>query len=363
MTRLNRLASWAQTPLLLVCLTLVVALVGVAGDVTVARVATLTLVAVVFVTGLSTFTGNSGVMSFGHVTFMAMGAYTTAYLTIPVQLKRSLFADLPGPLEWLAEIQAGFPVALLAGGLVATVLGLVTAPVVARLSGLQSGIATLALLLITYNVLNSWTEVTRGSSSMIGIPQSTTTWSAFGVAASVIVAAWAYRCSRSGLQLQASREDFWAAQAAGISVGRHRATAWVLSSFVCGLSGALYAGYLTSFNVNGFFLAATFSFVVMVVVGGYLSLSGAVVGAIGISLLQELLRRLQDGQFTGGSELPPGVADLIVAAVLLVVLVRSPYGLMGVRELRLPSRRERDGAEDQAGEVEPAGVPRDRVRG
>ena len=55
-----------------------------------------------------------------------------------------------------------------------------------------------------------------------------------------------------------------------------------------------------------------------------------------LSALQEVLRRLQDGQFTGGNELPAGVADLIVASVLLLVLVKRPYGLMGVRELGLP---------------------------
>ncbi|AJR17983.1 branched-chain amino acid ABC transporter permease [Pimelobacter simplex] len=350
MKNLNRLLAAVQTPAILVGLVLLAALVGVTGDVTTARVATLALVSVVFVVGLSVFSGNSGVMSFGHVMFMAAGAYTTAYLTIPVPLKKTLFSDLPGWLSWLAEVHSSFPVALLAGGLVAAVVGLVTAPVVARLSGLQSGIATLAMLLITYNVLNSWTEVTRGSSSMIGIPRGTTTWWAFGVAAAAVVVAWLYRCSRSGLQLRASREDFWAAQASGIAVGRHRATAWVLSALVCGLAGALYAGYLTSFNVNGFFLTATFSFVVMIVLGGYLSLSGAVVGALAVSALQEVLRRFQDGQFTGGNELPAGVADLIVAAVLLVVLVKAPYGLMGVRELRLPrlTRRGRGDAERSA---------------
>lgn len=331
-----RLTTWVQTPVILVGLVLLAAMVGATGDVTTAQVATLALVSVVFVTGLSIFSGNSGVMSFGHVMFMAVGAYTTAYLTIPVPLKKTLFADLPGWLSWLGDIHSSFPVAVLAGGTAAAVLGIVTAPVVARLSGLQSGIATLAMLLITYNVLNSWTEVTRGSSSMIGIPRGTTIWGAFGVAAIAVVAAWAYRCSRGGLQLRASREDYWAAQASGIAVGRHRATAWVLSAFVCGLAGALYAGFLTTFNVNGFFLTATFSFVVMIVLGGYLSLSGAVVGALVVSTLQEVLRRFQDGQFTGGSELPAGVADLIVAAILLIVLVKAPLGLMGVRELTLP---------------------------
>ena len=174
---------------------------------------------------------------------------------------------------------------------------------------------------------------------MIGIPKNTTTWLSFTVAALSIVVAWFYKRSRSGLQLQASREDFWAAEASGINVGRHRALSWIISAFLCGLAGSLYAGYLTTFNVNGFYLSTTFAFIVMVVLGGYLSLSGAVIGAVLVSALQEVLRRLQDVQFAGGSSLPPGIADLILAAILLFVLVKAPYGLMGVRELAFPQRR------------------------
>jgi len=339
MTQPSRIRRLFETPLLLIAVVGVVALVAILGDPTITRVAVQGLIAVVFVAGLSLFSGNSGVMSFGHVSFMAVGAYTTAYLTIPVNLKSSMFSDLPEPLVFLATIHAPFPVAILVSGLAAAALALITAPVMARLGGLQAGIATLALLVIVFTVLNSWTDVTRGSSSMIGLPKSTTVWWAAGIAALVIVMAWAYKKSRSGLQLQASREDFLAATASGIAVGRHRVYAWVLSSIPVGFAGALYAGYLTTFNSRTFFLTLTFSFIVMIVLGGYLSLSGAVLGALGVSVLQEVLRRFQDGAFTGGNSLPAGIADLILAAVLLFVLVKAPLGLMGTKELRLFRKR------------------------
>lgn len=338
---MNSLSNKLQTPVLLIAVAAVVLAVGAAGGPTLERVATLALISVVFVVGLSTFSGNSGVMSFGHVAFMAIGAYTTAYLTIPVPLKGVLFANLPDRLSWLADVHASTVTTIAISCAAAVVAGLITAPVVARLSGLQSGIATLAFLLVAYNVLNSWTDVTRGSSSMIGLPKSTTILTAFVAAAAAIAIGWAYRTSRSGLQLQAGREDFWAAEAAGISVGRHRAIAWVLSAMLCGLAGSLYASFLTTFNVSAFFLSATFAFVVMIVLGGYLSLSGAVLGAIGVSVLQELLRRLQDGEFTGGGALPPGTANLILAAVLLLTLIKAPYGVMGTRELTVWRRRRR----------------------
>ncbi|GAA1212750.1 branched-chain amino acid ABC transporter permease [Rhodoglobus aureus] len=339
MTNSTRIRGLFETPVLLVAIVGLVALVALFGDPTITRVTVQALIAVVFVTGLSLFSGNSGVMSFGHVGFMAIGAYTTAYLTIPVNLKSSMFSDLPESLGFLATIHAPFPIAVLVGGLSAAALALVTAPIMARLGGLQAGIATLALLVIVFTVLNSWTDVTRGSSSMIGLPKATTIWWAAGIAALVIVIAWAYKKSRSGLQLQASREDYLAATASGIAVGRHRVFAWVLSSIPAGFAGALYAGYLTTFNSRTFFLSLTFSFIVMIVLGGYLSLSGAVIGALGVSVLQEILRRFQDGAFTGGNSLPAGIADLILAAVLLFVLVKAPLGLMGTRELRLFRKR------------------------
>lgn len=355
---MNTLLNKVQTPFLLIVIASLVLAVGAAGGPTVERVATLALISVVFVVGLSTFSGNSGVMSFGHVTFMAVGAYTTAYLTIPVPLKAVLFANLPDRLSWLADVHASFLPAILVSCAAAVVAGLITAPVVARLSGLQSGIATLAFLLVAYNVLNSWTDVTRGSSSMIGLPKSTTILTAFVGAAFAIAVGWGYRTSRSGLQLQAGREDFWAAQAAGISVGRHRAIAWVLSALLCGLAGSLYAAFLTTFNVNAFFLSATFAFIVMIVLGGYLSLSGAVLGAIGVSVLQELLRRLQDGGFTGGSALPPGTANLVLAAVLLLTLIKAPYGVMGTRELAVWRGRRRSSDSTASGPTD--GTPGSR---
>lgn len=324
-----------QTPLLLTALVIVTGLLGVMGGAVLLRVAILGLISVVFVCGLSIFTSNSGIMSFGHVVFMAIGAYTAAYLTMPVPLKSTMFSNLPEPLVFLREIESGFVAAVLIGGLLAVALAVVVAPAMARLSGLQAGIATLALLMVLYTVFSNWTDVTRGNSSIIGIPQQTTVWHAIGFAVLAIVIAYAYQRSRSGLQLRASREDYWAAEAAGIAVSRHRAVAWILSAFSCGMAGALYASFLTTFNVDGFFLSMMFGFIVMIVVGGYLSLSGAVVGAILISVVQELLRRLQDGAFTGGEALPGGIADVCLAILMLVVLIKMRSGIMGSRELSL----------------------------
>lgn len=319
--------------MILVGLLLVTAVIGSLAPGVIERVIIAALVATVFVVGLQIYAGNAGIMSFGHVGFMAIGAYTQAYLSIPPPLKATYFADVPDALSFLLSVSAPYLVGLVLSGVVAAAFGLLVGPAMARLGGLQSGIATLAILVVVFTVINSWTSVTRGSSSIIGVPKLTTVWWAFVVAAIAVGIAWMYRQSASGLQLRASREDALAATASGISVGRHRLIAWVLSAFVCGMAGALYASFLTVFSSSTFFLALTFSYVVMIVAGGYLSVSGAVIGALGISVLQEIFRRFQDGQFTGGHALPPGVSQLLLSAVVLAVVIWAPLGVMGINEV------------------------------
>lgn len=334
--------SWKpaiSTVIVLVAIVGAVALLGTVTDPIIERVVIGSLISVVVVLGFSIYSGNSGIMSFGHVSFMAVGAYTTAYLTIPPVLKKNMFPNFPEPMKFILEVELPLPLALLTSACIAAVYALVVSPAMARLSGLQSGIATLALLVITYTVTNSWTEVTRGSSAVIGIPRGTTTLVAFLCACIAVVIAVAYKYSRSGLQLRASREDSEAAFASGIDIGRHRAISWILSAAVCGVGGSLYASFLTTFNSKTFFLSLTFGYIVMIVIGGYLSVSGAVIGALSIAVVQEILRRFQDGQFTGGASLPGGVTDLILSAVLILVLIKAPTGIMGLRELGLPKRK------------------------
>lgn len=333
--------NWNNTIITAVILILIVGIVAVIGAFSgpvIERVALGALVSTVVVLGISIYSGNSGIMSFGHVSFMAVGAYTAAYFTIPPQLKQSMFSSLPVPLAFLRDVQAPFVVVLVIAAAAAATLALLTAPAMARLSGLQSGIATLALLVISFTVINSWTDVTRGSSAMIGVPKLTTPLVAFVCVSLAIIIALVYKNSRSGLQLRASREDIEAALASGMNVGRQRALAWILSAAVSGMGGALYATFLTTYSSRTFFLSLTFGFIVMIVLGGYLSTSGAVIGAVAVSVLQELLRRFQDGQFTSGFALPGGVADLILSLILILVLIQAPTGIMGIREVGLPKR-------------------------
>lgn len=315
------------------------------GDAVLQRVATNALIFTVLVVGLWSFSGISGVVSFGHLAFAAIGAYTCAFLTIPPAMKQGLFPDMPGFLHFLLTIHTSFWAAVLIGAGVAALFAAIISPAIVRLAGVQAGIATLAVLVTVYTVLLNWDQVTRGSSAMIGVPADFTLGRAIFVTVVVVAIAWLFSRSRVGLRLKAARADAVAARSVGLRVVRDRWLAWVLSAAIVGAGGACYGHFITSFSPDQFYLSATFITLAMLVVGGMGSLTGAVTGALIYSALAEILRRVQSGQI-GGQELPGGTAEVVLAILLLVILVRRPGGLTQGRELPWPrrlGRRDRPG--------------------
>jgi branched-chain amino acid transport system permease protein len=290
-------------------------------------------ITVVLVLGLQLFSGNSGILSFGHVGFMAIGAYVSALLTIPVGLKQATFTAMPGFLHWILTTELGTVSAILVGGGVAAVFALITAPPTVRLAGVPAGIATLALLVIVYTFNIQTTAITRGTSTMIGVPATTTITNALVWALIAVVAAFAYQASRRGVRLRASRENEAAARSVGIRISFERGVAWVLSAFVMGVGGALYAHYIIAFSAGEFYFAATFNIVLMLVLGGMTSVSGAVVGVLFITILKEVLRNIENGPLNGAY---PGFTELVLAAALLLVLIWRPRGLTAGHEIPWP---------------------------
>ena len=267
------------------------------------RVAVGMVLNVILVVGLYMFVGLSGVFSFGHAAFMAIGAYAGAILVIPPETKEFVLPDLPGAL---AGVHLDPLPASLAAGAIAAGVALLLAVPLARLSGLTAGLATFAVLVIVNVVAKNWQQVTHGTAGVTGIPTSTTAEVALAWALVAIVAAWALQRSAIGLRLRASREQETAARALGIAVGTERAVAFVVSAFFVGVAGALLGMFIGSFNPDAFFLNITFLMVVMLVIGGVGSLAGAVVGTIAISAGAELLRRVEGGVDLGFAELRHG---------------------------------------------------------
>jgi branched-chain amino acid transport system permease protein len=322
----------------LIAIVVVAALIASFAPAVLQRRATQGLINLVAVVGLYIFVGNSGVLSFGNVAFMAVGAYVSALLTMRATAKAVFLPQLPSIVahaEW-----PSLPGAL-AGGGVAALFALIVGWPLMRLSGVSASIATFAVLVVTYIVLGNWTAVTGGQNSLMGLPSYVDLWTALGWAVAAIVIAFAYQETRSALQLRASREDEAAAQASGVDVVAQRLIAFVISAFLSGIAGVLLAHFLGIVRVENFYLDLTFLIVAMLIIGGRGSLTGAVAGAVVIAMLTELLRQTEIGVSIGQTTIaaPPGSGDVLLALIMLLIILFRPNGLAGGREMTWPFER------------------------
>jgi branched-chain amino acid transport system permease protein len=247
---------------------------------------------------------------------------------------------MPGFLRWILHVDLSFLEATLIAGAVAGVVGLILSPPLMRLTGSQAAIATLAVLVIIQVVLVQTDSVTRGRSTMLGVPESTTMVSALVWAIITIAVAYVYQCSKHGMRLRAARDDERAARSLAIRVPFERGVAFVLSAFLAGAGGSLYCHFITTFTPDVFYFSLTFLSVTMLVVGGLRSLSGAVIGVVFLTGVSEFLRQVENnglGPIPGGKL--TGMTDLAVAGVLVATLILRPEGLTGGNEISWPHWR------------------------
>jgi branched-chain amino acid transport system permease protein len=283
------------------------------------------------------FIGNSGVLSFGHISFVALGAWTAGVLSVPTAEKPAIMPNLAHFLR--ATTVGNVPsllLAALAGGVFALVVGLA----LMRLSGLAAGIATFGVLEITHNVLQYYERIGPGLNTFSSVPETTGLFQASIGALIAICIAFGYQRSRFGRMLRATREDSPAASAVGISVYRQRLGAFVLSGALAGLAGGLYV-HLLPMNTDSLYLDLTFITLAMLVVGGASSLWGAVIGALAVSALDSFFAQAENGVKILGItiDLPAGTRLVVVGVLMAVVLILRPSGLTGGREFALPRSR------------------------
>ena len=295
------------------------------------------LVAVAIVVAIYVFVGTSGVLSFGQISFVAVGAFAAGVLTVPLESKTGVLPDLfPLLRDHTIGNAASLALAAAVGGVFAFLVGL---PLM-RLSGLAAGIATFAVLEITHNLLREWTKIGPGATTLSLVPETTGPLQATLGALLVVLVAFAYQRSPLGRKARATREDAAAAQAVGISVHRQRLWAFTLSGALCGFAGGLLVHMLGSITTEQVYLELTFITLAMLVVGGVTSLWGAVVGALAVSGLDSLLGNAEDGIGIGFRlDLPEGSRLVILGALMALMLILRPSGITGGRELRLPRRR------------------------
>jgi len=361
---LARRAARRAVPTAVLCLPLLV-IVALASQGTLSEQFTVTnmLVNLVLVVGLYVFAGNSGILSFGHMSFMAIAAYATALVTIPHGIKETLLPSLPGWLQstQLSPAAAGL-IAAACCGIFAVVIGL---PLM-RLSGIAAALSMFVVLLIVRVVASNWDAVTRGQEAMVGVPTTTTMTSALVAAIVTVFIAYTFQESRVGRRLRASREDEVAAKALGISVIKERRIALVVSAVLVGLGGFLFAGLQGTFSPDAFFLVVTFNTIAMLVIGGMNSLSGAVIGTVLISALLEGLYRLEDGFSVSSLQVSahPGLSGLGLAVVMIGILIFRPDGITRGREVFERWNRGTGGPQDAAssGEAVSQAAPLSRTQ-
>jgi len=324
-------------PLFALCagVTAIVAAGALLGDEQVQVTMTEMLIRMIVVIGIYLFIGNSGILSFGHIGFMCIGAYAAAWATVDPTWKQMMLTGLP---DFLQQNQYGFLPAVAGGGLLAGAVALVLGAAIMRLSGIAGSIATFAFLAIVNSVYSNWESVTAATSSIIGVPNVVGPWVAWMFTLGTLVVAFAFQVSRFGLMLRASRDDEVAAKSSAVGVVKMRLIAFVVSAVIVGVAGALYGHFLGILTADSFYLSTTFVTLAMLVVGGVGSLAGAVTGVVVVTVVVEVLRHMEAGAMIGSANihLPQGSQEIGLGMVMALIMIFRPSGLTRGREVPWP---------------------------
>ena len=199
------------------------------------------------------YSGNSETLSFGHLSFIAIGSYASVILTLPVQMKTLTLPDLR---NFLASTQLDFFPAII--------------------------VATLFVMIVA--LIIGERDYTRGGQSFFGVPRETDTWIAGAVCVFALVANRVFRDSVSGLKLRVSRKDAIAARSNGVGICNDRLLAWVLSASLVSLAGIVLSHVLGAVSPKKFYFVDTFALPAILIVGGMSTMTGAFVGAVAVTL-------------------------------------------------------------------------------
>ncbi len=286
------------------------------------QIAVLCGINVILAVSLNLINGFTGQFSIGHAGFMAVGAYGAAMFTLGVGQAWVLGLVAVGVPPAIAQGIA-LSVALTIGGLVAAVAGYLVGLPSLRLRGDYLAIVTLGFgEIIRVLILNI--EAVGGARGLFGIPVWVSMFWVLVGATGVVLLSRHLAHSTHGRALFAIRDDEVAAEALGVDTTRYKVLAFVMGSFFAGIAGGLFAHFLGYLNPSSFSFLKSIEVIAMVVLGGMGSISGAVIAAILLTVLPEVLRPVKDYRM------------VLYALMLIVLMITRPQGLMGSRELSWP---------------------------
>ncbi|MCZ7542193.1 MAG: branched-chain amino acid ABC transporter permease [Anaerolineae bacterium] len=317
---LDRLPRLASTVLYVVTL---YAAVWVWGDLNDYRELVLIYIGIniMLTVSLNLVNGYMGEFSVGHAGFMAVGAYVASVLTM--FFFTGAF-DKPAVIDTSSEvvIAAGFIIALIAGGVAAAIAGLLVAFPSFKTRGDYLAIVTLAVNFIVQGVINNM-EFIGGPRGLNGVPLWTNLHWVLITTILALIAIHHLVGSTFGKGIIAIREDEIAADLMGVNTRRVKMVAFLVSSFIAGVAGGLFAHALAYVNPSTFGILKSTEVLVMIYLGGMGSISGSVIAAIIFTLLLEALRPLAVLKW------------VIIPLILIILMLYRPQGLFGYREMRL----------------------------
>lgn len=289
------------------------------------------------VLGLSLLTGFTGLFSFGHAGFMAIGAYIGALVTV-------------SPSTTPAGLGLPFALGIIAGGAGAGLVSYFIGKITLNLKGDYFCIATLgfgeAIRLILNNV-----QLFGGSRGWPGVPYKSTLPAIVLVDVLAVLFLANLVRSRHGRNMIAVREEELAAQIAGINVFKYKMLALVVSAVYAGVAGVFFGHYMTFIQPKMFSMTKSTELTIIVIFGGLGSISGSVLGALLLTALPEILRAFEIWRL------------VFYGAAVILIMISRPKGLMGGMELspagirKIQSERRariqalRDSKNDQNGET------------
>jgi branched-chain amino acid transport system permease protein len=283
---------------------------------------------IILATSLNLINGFTGQFSIGHAGFMAVGAYASAFFTV------TYGKALEGSFGFLGETAAPglvLIIAIIIGALVAAMAGLIVGIPSLRLKGDYLAIVTLGFAEIIRIVILNIDAV--GGATGYQVPgYANFLWIGIFAVITVVVIHNIVK-SDTGRALVSIREDELAAEAMGVNTTRYKVTSFVIGSAFAGVAGVLFAHYNKFLHTNDFQFIRSFEIIIMIVIGGMGSMTGAILGAIIVTLLPEVLRYLPDIQI-GATTLRFADLRLVIFALILVLtMIVRPQGILGTTEI------------------------------
>jgi len=261
---------------------------------------------IVLAISLNITAGCLGQMALGHAGFMSIGAYTAALFT-----KSNL---IPGV--------GGYVLALILGGLVAMIIGVVIGIPALRLRGDYLAILTLAFCEII-RVLIEFFKFTGGAKGLTGIKLNKNFAIIYIIMLLCVFMMYTFMKSRHGRAILSIREDEIASESSGINLTFYKTLAFAYSAFFAGVAGGMYAHYIGILGAKNFDFNKSIDILVIVVLGGLGSFTGSAIGALVLTILPEMLRGFNDYRM------------FIYAVMLILMMMFRPSGLLGTKEFSL----------------------------